>query len=90
MEDTQSAKNSVLFIELILSLSSIAMQHIGKTSDPLTGKIERNFKQAQTTIDMIVMLKEKTKGNLSKQESDVLNTALSNLQLNYVDELEKK
>ncbi|MBI5417435.1 DUF1844 domain-containing protein [Candidatus Poribacteria bacterium] len=88
MENIQADKNSVLFIELVFSFSSLAMQHIGKTANPRTGKIERNLNLAQSTIDKLVMLKEKTVGNLTMQEQNVIDTTLSNLQFNYLDEVE--
>ncbi|MBI4650865.1 DUF1844 domain-containing protein [Candidatus Desantisbacteria bacterium] len=82
-------KNRALFIELVLSMSSMAMQQLGKTINPLNGKIEKNIKLAKATLDMIFMLKEKTQNNLSIQEQDIINVTLSNLQLNYMEELDK-
>ncbi len=83
------ASNSSYFTGLILSLSTVALQQLGKIINPLTGKIELNLEQAKTTIDMLLMLKEKTKGNLTGKEEKFLNNILADLQLNYVDELKK-
>ena len=58
--------------------------------NPMTGKIEKNLDQAKVTIDTIVMLKNKTEGNLSEDEKNVLNSIVQQLQLNYVDEVSKK
>lgn len=77
------------FTGLILSLSTLVLQQLGKIANPLSSKIERNLEQAKTTIDMLLMLKEKTKGNLTGKEEKFLNNILADLQLNYVDELKK-
>jgi hypothetical protein len=78
------------FIGFVSLLANSAMQQLGKLANPFTGKIERNLDGAKATIDMIEMLKAKTKGNLSADEQQVLDINLSNLQLNYVDELKRK
>jgi hypothetical protein len=53
----------------------------------LTGKIERDLQAAKATIDLLRMLREKTKGNLSDREQKAFNALLGGVQLNYVDEL---
>jgi hypothetical protein len=78
------------FIGFVSLLANSAMQQLGKLANPFTGKTERNLDGAKATIDMIKMLKAKTKGNLSPEEQQVIDTNLSNLQLNYVDELGRK
>jgi len=78
------------FISLVLSLSQAAMQQMGKIVHPLTGKIEKNLEQAKLTIDMLEMLKEKSKGNLVKEEERLISDSLATLQLNYVDEINKE
>ena len=78
------------FIGFVSLLANSAMQQMGKLVNPITGKIERNLNGAKATIDMVKMLQAKTKGNLSADEQQVLDSSLSNLQLNYVDELKRK
>jgi len=85
----EEPKLSAHFMSLIISLSHAAMQQMGKIVNPLTGKIEKNLEQAKMTIDMLEMLKEKTKGNLVKEEERLISDTLATLQLNYVDEAEK-
>lgn len=75
------------FLALISGLSGSAMQHLGKIVNPLTGKIERDLQSAKGTIDLLLMLREKTKGNLSDREEKTLNALLGSLQLNYLDEV---
>jgi hypothetical protein len=90
MENNKKKLSEVQFIQFVLSLSSSVMMQLGKVSNPLTGKIERDLNSAKATIDLIAMLKEKTKGNLSEEESGLLENSLANLQLNYVEELKKE
>ncbi len=85
----EESKLNMLFMSLVLSLSQAAMQHMGKVTNPLTGKIDRNLEQAKVTIDMLEMLKEKTKGNVVKEEEKLIGETLATLQLNYVDEVKK-
>ena len=85
----EEPKLNMLFMSIILSLSQAAMQHMGKITNPLTGKIDRNLEQAKVTVDMLEMLKEKTKGNLVKDEEKLIGETLATLQLNYVDEAKK-
>jgi len=78
--------NKHLF-SLIISLSAAAWQQLGKVPNVMTGKIERNLGEAKVSIDMLDMLKEKTKNNLTEDEEKILITTLTDLQLNYVEEL---
>lgn len=77
------------FLELVYILHASAMQAMGKLKNPLTDKVERNLEQAKQSIDMLIMLREKTSGNLTPQESSILNAMISELQLNFVDESNK-
>ena len=88
MPDNESKIDPYLF-QLILSLQVAAMQQMGKIMNPVSGKIERNLEHAKASIDMIGMLADKTKGNLSDEEDKFLNNILHELRLNYVDESAK-
>jgi hypothetical protein len=66
------------------------MQGLGKVMNPMTNAIEKNIEQAQQAIDMLDMLKNKTKGNISVDAEKLLTQFLSDLRLNYVDEIAKK
>ena len=78
-----------LFMGLVYSLTQSAFISLGKLPDPMTGKIERNLPQASQTIDLLAALEEKTKGNLEEEESKFLSHTISDLRLNYVDEVNK-
>jgi hypothetical protein len=87
MPDTE--KDAALFMGLILMFHAAAMQHLGKTKNPLTDKIDRSLEQAQFVIDTLDVLHKKTKGNLTDEESRFLANAIKELKLNYVEELAK-
>jgi len=78
-------KNDQLFMQLLYMFHTSAMQGLGKMADP-TGKVNRNLEYVSQTIDLMEMLKDKTKGNISEDIEKVLEGMLSELRLNYVDE----
>ena len=82
-------KTELLFTQLVGMFHAAAMQQMGKLKNPLTGNVERDLSQAQVSIDILEMFKEKTKGNLRPEEDRFLNGVLSELKLNYVDEINK-
>ena len=75
-----------LFVVHVLELTQLAMMQLGKIANPMTQKIEKNLDAAKHCIDTLCMLREKSKGNLSKEEEGFLNENISTLQMNYVDE----
>jgi len=85
----ESEKETALFMGLVLMFHAAAMQHMGKTKNPLSDKIERSLDQAQFVIDTLDALSSKTKGNLSDEESRFLANVIKELKLNYVEELGK-
>ena len=85
--DRQSGE---MFQGLVISLAAATMQHLGKTLNPVTNKIEKNLDAASSTIDMLDMLEAKTKGNLSENEAKLLKSILSELKLNYIETLNEK
>ena len=74
-----------LLIELILVFQQSAWQGMGKVQNPLSGKTEVQLPQAKHAIDMLAMLENKTRGNLTDSEQKFLANALTQLRLNYVD-----
>ncbi len=82
-------KETALYMQLVMTFQAAAWQQMGKIKSPVTDKIERNLDQARFSIDMLEMLKSKTKGNLAEEELKFLNHVLTELQLNFVDEMNK-
>ena len=77
------------FFNLITMFTSACWQQLGKVQSHIDGKIHRDLQSAQITIDMLIMIRDKMKGNLNKKEEDMLASTISNLQLNYADEIAK-
>jgi hypothetical protein len=89
MEDQTHQRDSALFLRLLFSYQAAAMQQMGKFADPLTGSIVRDLDQVRYTIDTLDMLRQKCKGNLSDTEERIFNQIISDLKLNFVDELNR-
>ena len=87
---SENNQTTELFQGLILSLSAGVMQHLGKTLNPITQKIEKNMPAAQATIDMLDMLEEKTRGNVTDDEGKLLRHVLGEPKLNYVQTANEK
>jgi len=77
------------FATFILSLSHSAYMHLGDAPNPSDGRIERNLTMARQTIDLLGLLEEKTQGNLTGEEERVIEQALYELRLRYVEVSEK-
>ena len=82
-------KNDQILLQLIYMFHTSAMQGLGKIADP-TGSINKNLDYVSQTIDLMEMLKEKTKGNINEEVEKTLDQMISELQLNYVDEKSKE
>ncbi|ROQ90966.1 DUF1844 domain-containing protein [Desulfosoma caldarium] len=74
----------VTFSTFVFSLSSSALVHLGEVPDPSTQKVEKDLPLAKQIIDTLAMLQEKTKGNLDKDEEQLLQTVLYDLRLRFV------
>ena len=77
--------NQALFAHLMMSLAQSALMGMGKIIHPAIGKAEVDLQGAQQAIDLLEMLKERTKGNLDPEEDRALTQTLSMLQMNYVE-----
>ena len=84
---TQSAGlPKMTFATFIISLNHSALVHLGVVEDPLNGTKAKNLELAKQTIDVIAMLEEKTKGNLTEEESEMMKSLLYDLRIIYVRE----
>ena len=82
---TNAGETTQRFIEFVLMQAQNAALFLGQIPNPQTGKGEVNLEVAKMFIDQLAMIQEKTRGNLTSEESTVLRNALSNLQLAYVE-----
>ena len=77
------------FLSLVMSLSTAAWAQLGKVPHPVTQKIEKDIDQARISIEFLRMLQEKTEGNLSIKEQELIDNMVSDLELNFADEVRK-
>ncbi len=79
------------FTTFVLSLSTSALAAMGLVDDPrLGGPAEPNLPVARQTIDLLAMLEEKTRGNLTGEEERLLGQVLTDLRLRYVQVSERR
>lgn len=69
----------------VLSLASSAQIHMGAVPDPTTQKTAKNLDLARQTIDIITILNEKTKGNLTEEEGKLMEQILYSLRLQFIE-----
>jgi hypothetical protein len=80
----------VNFNSLIFSLSSSALLALGEIADPQTGEKREDLPMAKHSIDIISMLKDKSKGNLDNEEQKFIDSMLADLRLRYVKAVNSK
>ena len=81
----QTGEMTQRFIEFVMMQARHAALFLGQIPNPQTGEAEVNLEAARMFIDQLAMLQEKTRGNLTSEETKVLSNALSNLQMAYVE-----
>ncbi len=82
--DGKCVMPEVTFTAFVMSLNTSALFHLGEISDPATGEKQQDLVLVKHTIDTIELLEEKTKGNLTDEEQDLLRNALYDLKMRYV------
>lgn len=75
----------VSFSRFVADMAANALIALGEEENPLTGKKEVDLPQAKYVIDIIGMLKEKTKGNLTDDETALIDSLLTDLRLRFVE-----
>lgn len=87
-DDTESARTgepASEFARIVSSLATTAYSALGLLADPSTGVRHRDLAVARQMIDWLAILEQKTRGNLSFEESDLLSRVLYELRLAYVE-----
>ena len=74
------------FSTFVISLNASALLHLGAIEDPTTGKKDKDLLMAKQTIDILSMLKEKSAGNLSSDEENLIKSIIYDLKMIYVKE----
>jgi hypothetical protein len=78
------------FSTFVISLSTQALMHLGEIANPLSGQEERDVSAAKQMIDIVAMLQEKTRGNLSEGEAKLIEDILFDLRMRYVEAVKNK
>lgn len=73
------------FSMFLVSLSTQALAALGEMADPVTGKNDRDLEAARQLIDILGVLREKTRGNLDQDEKNLLEAILFDLRMKYVE-----
>jgi len=89
IEKPENDVDSIDFTTFIFSSGSAALIALGESPDPTTKKSHFSPLSAKQNIDIIALIQEKTKGNLTNEESDLISRMLSDLQVKYVSKLSK-
>lgn len=83
-KEGQCVMPEVTFSTFIMSLNTSALYHLGEIKDPRTGQSNVDFDLARHAIDTLVMLQQKTKGNLTRDEEEMLRNILYDVKLRFV------
>jgi len=76
---------AALFAQMVIQQANMAMMLLGKVPHPHTGKTEKDIEAARMFIDQLEMLEVKTKGNLSREEQQLLKQSLMALRMAFVE-----
>ena len=83
-EAADAEPEHTMFNEFLMGIASSAFIYLGMVEHPATGRRQVDMQAAKETIDMLMMLQEKTKGNLSRGEEKFFNDLLSELKMQFV------
>jgi len=89
MSIQDATRHDQVLMGLVFSLQAGAMQQLGKIQNPMTGEIQKDLDQAKATIDVLEMLKVKCRVDTPEDILKMIDSAVMDLQLNYMDEVKK-
>ncbi|PTL82757.1 DUF1844 domain-containing protein [Vitiosangium sp. GDMCC 1.1324] len=75
----------ITFSTFLIGLASSALIHLGEAPNPETGRSERDLVLARQSLDLLGMLHEKTRGNLTPEEKQLFENLLADLRLRFVE-----
>ena len=85
----QEALPEINFSTFVISLSTQVLMHLGEIPSPMSGKVETDYPVAKQMIDILGMLEEKTRGNLTPSEGNLIGDILFDLRMKYVEAMKK-
>ncbi len=77
------------FLQFASGLAAQTLMHLGMLENPMTNTTGIDLPNAKYSVDLLVLLKEKTKGNLTAEESTYLNAAIDDLKIRYAQVAER-
>jgi hypothetical protein len=80
-----ASESPIAFNAFIMGLVSTTLIHLGETANPEAGRIERDLVLARADLELLSMLREKTRGNLTEEEEKLFSTVLTDLRLRFVE-----
>jgi hypothetical protein len=86
--ETPESLEKANFLSIVLRMATGSYISLGLVEDPITGKKNKDLEMAKYLIDSLRILKNKTKGNLNKEEQGYLNNIIQDLELKFVKEKE--
>ena len=78
------------FSTFVISLSIQALMHLGEIGNPISGNVETDVPVAKQMIDILAMLRDKTRGNLDPNEDRLMEDILFDLRMKYVEAVKKR
>ena len=87
---TGEALPEINFSTFVIGLSTQALMHLGEISNPMSGQVEIDVPTAKQMIDILGLLKEKTRGNLNASEDRLMEDILFDLRMKYVEAVKKR
>ncbi len=88
-QDWPKGDKDAEFGTLVLMFGTAAMVHLGASPDPVSGEKKQDLPQAKQLIDFLETLKTKTTGNLTPEESVILDNLLFDLRMRYLEAIER-
>ncbi len=83
-QDGRCVMPEVTFMAFVMSLNTSALFHLGEIADPVTGEKMLDLSLARHAIDTLALLENKTKGNLTDDETEMLKNVLYDVKLRFV------
>ena len=87
---SNEALPEINFSTFVIGLSTQALMHLGEISNPMSGQVEIDVPTAKQMIDILGLLKEKTRGNLNANEDQLMEDILFDLRMKYVEAVKKR
>jgi hypothetical protein len=85
IQEPGTESSPVTFHSFLLGLAATALIHLGAQPNPELGKIQVDLVLARQSLDLLAMLREKTRGNLTQDEERLFDSLLSDLRFKFVE-----